>query len=112
MAEILQTPLQEFGNEYSEMLDWVKQFQIPFSVCTIYTAVPFKDELSRNFAPAAITQFNTVICNAAKERDIPVIRLDEICTDSADYSAMSPIEPSSIGGQKIADAIYEHVRQA
>lgn len=112
MEEILEEPLQEFGKQYAEMLDWVSPFQIPFCVCTVYTSVPFEDELSRNFAPVAIDHFNKVICAAASARNIPVIRLDEICTDHADYSAMSPIEPSSIGGQKIANAIYQQVISA
>ena len=110
LEEILEIPLREFRQEYSEMLDWVKQFKIPFCVCTIYTSVPFKDELSRSFAPTAINFFNDVIRKTANERNIPVIRLDKICSDPTDYSAMSTIEPSSIGGQKIAQAIHQHVK--
>jgi hypothetical protein len=55
------------------------------------------------------------ILRVAIERGIPVIDLRSICTDPTDYA--NPIEPSSIGGEKIARVIValltgsrDHVR--
>jgi len=49
--------------------------------------------------------FNDVILREAIRARIPVIDLRHICTLPSDYSALSPIEPSSAGGMKIAKAI-------
>lgn len=38
---------------------------------------------------------------------VPVVRLDLACRDDSDFSEISPIEPSSQGGQKIVDAILQ-----
>ena len=112
LESILEVPLREFEQQYADLLDWMVSFEIPLSVCTIYTAIPFVDELSRTFAPMAIDCFNKVILKSAMVRNVPVIRLDTICTDPKDFSAMSPIEPSAIGGKKIVNAIYQYVLEA
>ena len=39
------------------------------------------------------------------ERGLPIIDLRVLCNDDADFA--NPIEPSAIGGQKIAQAIVE-----
>ena len=38
-------------------------------------------------------------------RRMPIIDLRLICSEAEDYSGLSPIEPSSTGGAKIADAM-------
>ena len=40
---------------------------------------------------------------------VPVIDLRLVCTEAGDYSPMSPIEPSVVGGAKIAGAIVRLV---
>jgi hypothetical protein len=49
--------------------------------------------------------FNDVILREAFRAGLPVLDLPLVCTDPADYSRSSPIEPSVVGGGKIARAI-------
>lgn len=60
--------------------------------------------LDRNLR-TALSLFNDVILREAIRTQIPVIGLRQICTLPSDYSVISPIEPSSAGGMKIAKAI-------
>lgn len=97
MAEIR----DEFQREYREMLENVLALGKPTAVCTVYDAIP---ELPPSDA-AALGLFNETILREAFRAGTPVIDLRLICTEGRDYSTLSPIEPSSQGGAKIARAI-------
>jgi len=75
---------------------------LPLDVCTIYNGC-FPDKSYQRIASLALAIFNDVIIRVAIERGLPVIDLRSICATAADYA--NPIEPSSIGGEKIARAI-------
>ncbi len=105
LPTILYGPLAEFRSKYAAMLDLLTPISVRLQVCTIYTAIPFQEPRWRALAPAAIGAFNQVILGEARERGVSVLRIDELCTDVDDYSALSPIEPSQKGGQKIVDLI-------
>ena len=105
LLTIMSGPVLAFRAAYSEMLDTISQLNVRLHVCTIYTAVPFDDPVLRRYAPMAIEAFNTIIVEEAALREIPVFRLEEVCTEQGDFAATSPIEPSSQGGQKIVDHI-------
>ena len=107
LEELIASPLADFEIAYGWMLDTVSARGLPVSACTVYTAIPFAEPEMRDHAPSAIGAFNAQIIRLAEARGIPVIRLDMVCTDERDYSEMSPIEPSSQGGQKIVDAILQ-----
>jgi hypothetical protein len=49
--------------------------------------------------------FNDEIIAEAAARGVPVLDLRLICTAPGDYSAQSPIEPSSQGGAKLAKSL-------
>jgi hypothetical protein len=70
-------------------------------VCTVYDSIPGMHRRER----AGLCLFNDVILREAFQAHVPVIDLRLICTDSDDYSKSSPIEPSQVGGGKIARAI-------
>jgi hypothetical protein len=92
---------EAFRTNYRAMLDFVADMKRPFSVCTIYDSVPgLQPE-----ANTALAIFNEVILREAISNGVPIIDLRVICTDAADYSALSPIEPSVEGGAKIVAAI-------
>lgn len=74
---------------------------IPLMVCTIYDAVPGLPPELRT----ALGMFNDVIISEVAARGLPVLDLRLICTDPGDYSAESPIEPSSQGGAKLAKSL-------
>jgi hypothetical protein len=105
IERVLGGPVSAFQAEYGAMLDHLLRLPVRLSVCTIYTAVPFAEPEWRLFAPAAIGKFNDAVLAEAARRNIPVLRLDRVCTVDSDFSAISPIEPSTQGGQKIVDHI-------
>jgi hypothetical protein len=91
----------EFRREYCEMLTAVLDRRLPTLVCTIYDAIPgLEDD-----ALAALTLFNDVILREAIAAGIPVLDLRLLCDKPSDYSPLSPIEPSHLGGRKIAEAL-------
>lgn len=109
LGTVLSTPLAEFASDYRLMLDAAQATGLTVYVCTIYTAIPFEDPLWRQYAPLAIGKFNDVIVAEAGVHGIPVLHLHKVCTETDDFSAVSPIEPSNQGGQKIVNHIVEMV---
>lgn len=107
LEELIASPLADFEIAYGWMLDTVSERCLRVCACTIYTAIPFAEQEMRDHAPSAIGAFNAIIQRLAEARGVSVIRLDVVCSDEVDYSEMSPIEPSSKGGQKIVDAILQ-----
>jgi hypothetical protein len=70
----------------------------PTAVCTIYDSVP---DLSGPEV-TALAAFNDVILREAFQAGLPIIDLRLICNRPGDYSHVSRIEPSAVGGAKIA----------
>ncbi len=57
-----------------------------------------------------VTRWNDTVKTMVEEKDRTVlIRIDEICTEEEDF--INDIEPSSIGGKKIADIIVQNVNE-
>lgn len=92
----------DFESQYRSAIDACLQSGLPLGVCTIYNGC-FPDKSYQRIASLALMVFNDVILRVAIERGLQVIDLRLICTQPADYA--NPIEPSSIGGEKIAKAI-------
>ena len=97
-----------FESQYRSALDACLRPGLPLAVCTIYNGC-FPDPSYQRMASLALAIFNDVIIRVAVERGIPVIDLRVICTAPADYA--NPIEPSSIGGAKIATVIVALVTE-
>ena len=91
-----------FRRTYREMLAGVANVNCSVGVCTIYDAVPSVTDIERT----ALSLFNDVIVREATALELPVVDLRHICVEASDYSELSPIEPSSQGGEKIAAALY------
>jgi hypothetical protein len=91
-----------FEREYCDMLEEVLARGLPTGVCAIYDPAPV-DELERKVMRIGLQTFNDVIFRAAFARGVPVVDLRLTCNDAKDLA--NPIEPSSIGGAKIADGI-------
>jgi hypothetical protein len=92
----------DFENQYRSAVDTCLQTGLPLGVCTIYNGF-FPDRSYQRVASLALSIFNDVILRVAIERRLPVLDLRTVCTQSEDYA--NPIEPSSIGGEKIAKGI-------
>lgn len=105
--ERLRTVVAEFRDHYLAMLSAVARLNKPTTVCTVYDSIP-------GLEPAAVTAlgaFNETILRSAFERGLPVIDLRLTCLSKEDYAAVSPIEPSHLGGAKIARAIATVLRE-
>ena len=105
--EILTIVQQEFRNNYRRLAHRLKKAGKPTVVCTIYDAVPNLEPWQRT----ALSVFNDVIISEASRFGFPVIDLRPLCNEASDYSALSPIEPSSKGGMKIAKRISLVVKE-
>jgi hypothetical protein len=90
-----------FRQAYREMLNALIKTGRRVVACTVYDRCP---ELPAA-AIAGLSVFNDAILGECFRRTLPVIDLRLICDSADDYSELSPIEPSEIGGAKIARAI-------
>jgi hypothetical protein len=100
---LLGTARARFRASYRAMLAALVATGKPVAVCTVYDAVPGLGDEERT----ALASFNEVILREAPAAGLPIIDLRLICDQPADYSHVSPIEPSSIGGAKITRVIAE-----
>lgn len=71
-------------------------------ICTIYSG-NFPDPVFQELARTALTPFNDAIIRIGVEFGLTVIDLRLVCDEAIDFA--NAIEPSSIGGDKIAKAI-------
>ena len=109
---------ETFQQKYSAMLDSVLMHKLPTAVCNIYYPRFFSSSLDRvvSYLPvmmdgeklqqmtmAAETIFNDIIMFEVFKRKLPLIDLRVLCNDDQDFA--NPIEPSCIGGMKIAKTI-------
>ena len=92
----------EFEERYRGLIARLLQADLPLTVCTIYNG-SFPDRDFQRIASTALSSFNDAILRVGFERRLTIIDLRLVCDDPADYA--NPIEPSSIGGAKIARAI-------
>ncbi len=98
---------RKFGKVYNQLIDAVCKKVDKVTVCTIYD--PNFDLAPRQQASiAALSIFNDRITRVAFARKLALIDLRLLFDNRQDYA--NPIEPSSQGGQKIADQIDRIVK--
>ncbi len=90
---------ERFSRDYCAMLDAVAARGKPTAICTVYDGCA-DDPLEQRLQVAGLATFNDVITREAVRRGLPVIDLRVLFTDPRDYA--NPIEPSAVGGAKIA----------
>ena len=93
---------QDFRRAYEEMILRLKSFGKPFAAFTIYSGC-FPEESVQRVATVAISIFNDVIYRAARAHGVRTIEIRDLFTVREDYA--NPIEPSTRGSRKIAEAI-------
>jgi lysophospholipase L1-like esterase len=91
-----------FENAYRKTVALCLERNLPLTLCTIYNG-NFPDADFQKRATAAVAVYNDAIIRVAAENRLTVIELRRVCDKPEDYA--NPIEPSSIGGAKIARAI-------
>jgi hypothetical protein len=99
---------EAFEPAYHRMVQAALQHALPTTLCTIYYPC-FPVPGVRRRAVTALAVFNDAIIREAFTAGIPLCDLRLICTAEADYA--NPIEPSVVGGAKIAAAIARAVRE-
>ena len=112
--------VQEFERDYIKMLTNVIKYGLKTTLCTIYNPCfdhENMDRISYMFPPnsnfkklqrrstTALPLFNNIIFQEAFNFGIPVMDLRLIFSDREDYA--NPIEPSVVGGLKMAKIIKE-----
>lgn len=97
----MKAAVQTFDQEYRQLIAELQRFGLPLTVCTVYDAVPGLDDASL----AGLAIINDIITRIAFKDRLTLIDLRLLCNEPADYSEVSPIEPSHEGGRKICDAI-------
>jgi hypothetical protein len=101
MSRTSPSPRTFFQQTYRKMIQTLKGLNNNLAVCTVYDCVPGYE----GGPMTALAMFNEVILREAFSAKLPVIDLRLICSESSDYSEISPIEPSAAGGEKIVQAI-------
>ena len=97
---------QDFEQKYRRAVAVCQRLHLPLTLCTIYNGC-FPDPTFQRLASTALMVFNDVILRVGIESGLRIIDLRFVCSSPADYA--NPIEPSSIGGAKIARAIVNLV---
>ncbi len=104
VAEVLEqfTSIRtSFQQTYRQMIETLTDLNKPLAVCTVYDCVPGME----GSPMTALAVFNEIILREAFIAKVPVIDLRLICSEPSDYSEISAIEPSALGGEKIVQAI-------
>jgi len=97
---------KSFEERYRRVIGECLKFGRPLAICTIYNG-HFPDADYQRLISTALIVFNDVILRVGIELGLSLIDLRFVCSSPADYA--NPIEPSSIGGEKIARAIVDLV---
>ena len=98
---ILAAAQDDFAAGYQAMAKAVASTGLPSALCTIYDT-PSNGAAYRTIK-TALAVFNDCITRAAFSLHMSLIDLRLLCGEDSDYA--NPIEPSSLGGAKIARAI-------
>ena len=102
MHHLMEMKIQ-FHTLYKKMLQYIVSLDKKTVVCSMYDTCP-------GIEPpllAAVSIFNDVILYEAFHLGIPVIDFRQTFNEPADYSSISPLEPSERGGKNIARVLNE-----
>jgi GDSL-like Lipase/Acylhydrolase family len=105
---IVEEAARDFSQRYARVVGACLEARLPLAVCTIYHG-RFPEPEYQRAVRIALAAFNEAIVEQAIQRNLNVIDLRLICNEAQDYA--NPIEPSSIGGAKIATAIVRAVSE-
>ncbi len=104
--DMLAGAVADFESAYAQAVRPCLATDLPLVICTIYNG-NFPDATLQRRASIAATAFNNVILREATVNGLRAIDLRLVCDRPEDYA--NPIEPSSIGGEKIVRAIARAV---
>lgn len=99
---LLAEAVAEVEASYRRALGLLLATRLPLTLCTIYNG-HFDDPGYQHIASTALTPFNDMIIRLGILHGLDVIELRLVCHEPRDYA--NPIEPSTVGGAKIALSI-------
>lgn len=100
--------LNRFEDAYLDAMTVLQERPIHVIACTIYNG-RFEPGPEQRMITTAARLFNDVIIGLGAGMGFEIIELRRVCTEAEDYA--NPIEPSEIGGSKIAAAIADAVQR-
>jgi hypothetical protein len=98
-----------FESMYRQVVESCLNKRLRLIVCTIYNG-NFADQEFQTMARVVVAVFNDAILQLSREKSLSTVDLRLVCTLPEDYA--NPIEPSAIGGKKIARAIWQMISSA
>lgn len=104
--DMLADAVAGFERDYAQALRTCLDTRLPLVICTIYNG-NFPDAAFLRRVAVAASAFNHIILREATVHGLRVIDVRLVCDRPEDYA--NPIEPSSIGGEKIVRAIAHAV---
>ena len=125
--EIMNSFVEPIRERYEEIVERLTKEQGKVLLCTVYNGdfergdgyetLEINQEFTTSFgvlfqgkqeAAGVIARvFNDIVYSTGNKFGVDVLELREIFTESADYA--NPIEPSHIGGRKLAEKILEWI---
>ena len=103
--------LAPIKKRYRTIVEKLSQENSKLLLCTVYEGNLTNDLFYRDIAfasQAMVSMLNDVIFSTAATFNVDVLELRNIFTTPEDYA--NPIEPSHIGGKKLASRIIEWIR--
>jgi hypothetical protein len=102
---------EEFRRSYAALLDRLALTRRPVLVLTVYNPCFHGhgfDAAYQQAAESAVSTINDVIQQEGQRRSFDILELRTLFDDRADYA--NPIEPSAIGGSKLAKCVSDWVK--
>jgi hypothetical protein len=102
---------EDFRRSYASLLDCLALTRRPVLVLTVYNPCFHGHDFDAAYqqaAESAVSIINDVIQQEGRRRSFDVLELRTLFNDQADYA--NPIEPSAIGGAKLAKCMSDWVK--
>ena len=103
----------EIQENYTKILEHLSQYDAKVLLCTVYEGDLKSDLMLAQFDKAGqvmLKMHNDTVYYLASKFDVDVLELRNIFTNKEDYA--NPIEPSHIGGEKLAKAIIQWMKNS
>ena len=103
----------EIQENYTKILEHLSQYDAKVLLCTVYEGDLESDVLLAEYdkaGQAMLKMHNDTVYYLASKFEVDVLELRNIFTNKEDYA--NPIEPSHIGGEKLAKAIIQWMKNS
>ncbi|MEY8213063.1 MAG: SGNH/GDSL hydrolase family protein, partial [Colwellia sp.] len=93
--------IDRFRYNLSRILECLDLKGINICILNIYNSIPNLEAEKK----LILSMFNDVISEEATLHSVPIVDLRTLLRDDLDFSNISPLEPSEIGGKKIVNEV-------